>query len=184
MKNLIVVIVLAVLAGGCVPTADQIRDVGDETRKVFVLVDELQDAFTKAQIVDAEKMDKINEGIDEAQSISEDIVIAMQEADYVDGEDIGNAIKAAQAANAASGNPYAVPVGAALTLAGIILEMLRRKEKKEKEIAQADEGKVAHKYAAHKQGAEAFRISAKPEDAAALYESIGKARARMRIGAS
>ena len=176
MKKWIVVIVLAVLAGGCVPTADQIRGVGDDVGNLSILIDNLQAAVSESQMVESEKLNKINKEIDRIQPTVQEIANAMQEANYVDGDDIGNAIVAAQAVNAASApvNPYAVPIGAGLTLAGLILEILRRKEKNEKETAEA-------KYAAHKQGAEAFRMRANKEVAVELYESIGKARERIGV---
>jgi len=63
-----------------------------------------------------------------------------------------------------------VPIGAGLTALGLILEALRRKEKKEKET-------VTAKYTAHKQGTEAVKLS-NPDVAKDLYDAIGKARER------
>lgn len=115
-------IVLLLMFSGCIPLASDIQNVGNETIKLSALIDDLQTAVTESQLIESETQEKINEEIDKVQTTLVDVAKSVKEANYVDGDDIGNAIKAAQAANAASApvNPYAPMIEIGLGLATLL----------------------------------------------------------------
>lgn len=195
MKRLLfgIVLVVALMFGGCIPLASDIQSVGTQTLLVSEQIDALQDGvasmkdeFEKNKLISAEtaaSIEKVSEEIDRIQPTLVDVATAVKEADYVDGDTFGNAITGLKAANTASAplNPYAVPIGAGLSLVGAFLEVMRRKEKNEK-------AKVQAKYQAHKQGVEKTmkEVSASSDSSVAaieaqLFGNIGDARADLGV---
>ena len=112
---------------GCViPDAAQIRQFADEAKRLSdrvddyqVVVNDVKTLLVEDKIISekaAERIDKIGEEIDRVQPNIEAIADSVKNADYVDGDDIGNIVKGLQAANAASApvNPYAPLIDAVL----------------------------------------------------------------------
>ena len=190
LRIAVTMIVLSLMFGGCIPLASDIQNVGNQTLLVSEQIDALQDGvasmaveFEKNKLISAETADrikKVSEEIDRIQPTMVDVATAVRDADYVDGDTFGNAIKGLIEANTASApvNPYAVPIGAGLTALGLIAEMLRRREK----TARLTE---AAKRQADKQGRElTLREVASMGDSVnpavvkeLMYKNIGNARA-------
>lgn len=189
-KIALTMIVLSLMFSGCIPLASDIQNVGRQT----LLLSETVDSYQK-EVMDiktlvekdgliseetADRIDKLSEEFDRIQPTLEDVATAVRDADYVDGETFGNAITGLKAANAKSAplNPYAVPIGAGLTILGLIAEALRRKEKNGRLTETA-------KRQADKQGREltlreiaAMPAQPSPELVKSLmYKNIGNARA-------
>jgi len=172
-KILITLIALVALSCGCVPTADQIQTVGDDVSKLSVLVDDMQEAVTKSQLVDEQKMVEFNEKIDEIQPVMVDAAEALKNAPYTE-DDWENLIIGAQEAVKAGKDyiPYSEPILGILALLSGGYGLLKKKENETN----------AAKYQAHKQGTEAYKTTADPAAAAALYKAIGEARVRKGVG--
>jgi len=130
-----------------------------------------------ARSFENEILPKVNEEIERVQPQVVAITEAVQ-GQNLSGDDLSDMVAMLQTANAASApfNPYAVPVGAALTLLSAVLGIFARNKTKEAAIVQ-------RKYTAHKQGVERAIKTFKQHDNVTpetvelnLYDSIGLAR--------
>lgn len=190
--------VLCLLAlGGC----DAVANVSPDRVKAFAAdVNEVNDRVDIYQAVGtaaierlrdqkqidpnlAERVLSANADIDRLQSVIASITASLQGAEFSGGEGIISLLEAAQSANAASApwNPYAAPIGAALT---ILLTILGAYAKKKSAEASA----LAAKYKAHKQGVEktmklasASNVEEVKKFEAVLYDNIGQARANLGV---
>lgn len=189
--RIVLTMIVLSLMGGCIPLASDIQNVGQQTLNVSSKIDAYQaEVITLKEMVEADglisestanRIDKLSEEIDRIQPTLENVATAVRDADYIDGDTFGNAITGLQAANAASApaNPYAVPIGAGLTILAGLAEIMRRKEK----TAHATE---TAKRKADKEGRElTLREIASMDNATVtaevvkerMYKNIGNARA-------
>jgi hypothetical protein len=164
-----------------------------EVNDLVVRVDAYQQAATVAieQLViqgaiDPNKAAKIlsaNIDVDRLQATIQQVVAALQKANYSDTKGLFTLIESAQAANAATApwNPYAGLIAAALTILSTVLGISLRKKS-------AQASAVALKYQAHKQGVEKtmkeVSLSSDPEVnkvEVALYDAIGAARSALGV---
>ena len=194
-----VLCVLGVLCGliGCnqLSTVDPnyVKAVAQEVNDLVVRVDAYQSAATVAieQLViqgaiDPNKASKIlsaNADVDRLQTTVQQVVAALQKADYSDDRGLLTLIQSAQAANAATApwNPYAGLIAAALTILSTILGITLRKKT-------AETAALALKYQAHKQGVEKtmkeVSLASDPEIAKVeirLWNNIGAARSALGV---
>jgi len=170
-----------------------VNRVAQEVNDLVVRVDAYQQAATVTieqlsalGAIDPNKASKIlaaNADVDRLQATIQQVVAALQKADYSDSQGLFTLIQSAQAANSATApwNPYSGPIAAALTIISIILGIILRKK-----TAQA--AALALKYQAHKQGVEKtmkeVSLASDPEIAKVevkLYENIGAARSTLGV---
>ena len=150
MKNCILTIcvLLVVLAGGCLPMAADIQKFSGEVQTLTSKIDDYQrevtditvllerDGLISEEIV--KKLDKANKEINRVQPSIIEIAKAVESADYVTGDDIGNLFKGAKVATIASApvNPYAAGIMGLLTLAEIATLLLLKKKTGEANTAE------------------------------------------------
>lgn len=154
MKTILVIVLLFV--AGCIPTTQQVQTLTNDVDKLMVAVDNYQEKF-------AEEVDRVQA----------DIVVVNEAVKEKADESV---IKQLSAANEASRpfNPYADEVNAILGLVTVIGGIFVK--------GKIDENKkLGAKYQAHKQGAEKFRVE-NPDKGADLYNDIGEARVRNKVG--
>lgn len=189
-----IVLLLSLMLGGCLEdfTPEQMQALAAQNEVLQQRVDEMQAValavaaeIEAAEIVDYEavaKLAKINEEIDRAQKQMKVIADALKGVPLT-GDTAQDFIAQLQAANTASSglNPYAVPIGAGLTVLNIVLGWLAKRNG-------ADASKQKKKYQAHKQGVEKTmkEVSASTtpgivEVEAKLYTNIGNARAALGV---
>jgi hypothetical protein len=194
MKKLIVIILLSmVLAGGagCLPEAADIQGMTDNVITLSNKVDDYQKevgnivtSLEKVGVINEElvaKVDKGNEEIDRLQPQITDVAIAIRDADYATGDDVGNLFKAAKAGVGASApfNPYATPIIIGLgILETITLFFLKKKNDK---VVASENKRLADKVGREKTLREiaalpALEVTAEVVDAK-MYSNIGEARA-------
>ena len=193
MKTVMMCVVLLMFCG-CEEgfTPEQMQELAAQNEVLQVQLDKVQAVAKEIamEIATAELVDEgaivrlasINVEIDRLQDHID--VIAQALADVpLTGDATQDFISQLQAANAASGgmNPYAVPVGAGLTVLSMILGGLA---KRNAGIAAT----VTKKYQAHKQGVEktfkevsSSSVAAVVEVEGRLYSNIGDARARLGV---
>lgn len=141
-KTIITMCLMLVLMGGCWESV-QIKSFAEDVTQLSTAVDALQETTTDVIGTLAElglvneglvaKVDKANEEIDRVQLQTTDAAIAIKDADYVTGDDVGNMIKAAKAGTAATApwNPYSTIIILGLTvLEGITALFLKKKNDK------------------------------------------------------
>lgn len=181
------VLCLLVAGAGCLPDEVEMHNF---TEQVVLLSDKV-DAYQAemGEVVDlleadnilskeiVEKIDKTNEEIDRIQPKITEVAIAIRDAEYVSGDDVGNIIKGAKAGTAAtaSWNPYATPILIGLNLLeGVLILLLKRRK-----------DKIAKKRDADKVGREKTlrEIAALPADKVTaplvkslMFNNIGEAR--------
>lgn len=182
MKKLILGIVLCVvlMLGGCgeMLTPGDVQSLASQQTVLQQQLDAIQvaaagmtDGLAAGGIVDQNtvaRLAKINEEADRVQAQINVIAQALSGV-LLSGDTTQDLIAQLQAANAASSgfNPYAIPVGAGLSILSLVLGWLARRN--------------AKKYKAHKQGVaktmkEVSASSELKEVEAQLYNNIGEAR--------
>lgn len=193
MKKVMLCVVLLLFCG-CLEdfTPEQMQALAEQNDVLQKQVDEMQAVALEvaaeiqaAEIVDeaaVAKLAKINEDIDKAQA-QMDIIAKALKGVPLTGDAAQDFIAQLQAANAASGgmNPYAIPIGAGLSILSIGLGWLAKWEA-------AKAAKSNKKYQAHKQGVEKTmkEVSTNPSSEVQIVESklfknIGDARASLGV---
>jgi hypothetical protein len=203
MKRILMLVVLCVMLAlpACnseAVTSQQMQTAAQATQQYVQQVDlyqqaaeQLAAALKVTGVIDPNMLaavQKIQSEIDRIQPQITQVAQAVQNAGYeVDDDTLTVLLKAAQAGNAASTpfNPYAIPIGAILSLLSIILGIFAAKKKAEADANAAAATQAQAKYQAHKQGveltlkqAEADSEAKVKEVAALMYKNIGDARAR------
>lgn len=156
MKKWIVVAVMFLPLAGCVPTEEQMLNLGNDVDLLMEKIDDQQSKLIAQIDKVQEHVTIVNEAVKLAKTLPE---------------------KAAAGIEASRPfNPYADEMAAGLGLLTLVGGLFMRKSNKEASI-------VAAKYKAHKQGvARAMKTTnATPELDAILYDEIGKARAANRV---
>jgi len=155
MKSFIMMVTICLMltiGSGCLPLLDstQIQALAEKTTLLSDKMDNYQAVMSDVvDLIEADKLiseefadevDKINEEIDRVQPQMVAVAEAIKNADYISGDDVANAIKAAKAGTVASAvwNPYATPIMLGLSLLEYILILLWKKEKKK--LAKTNEG--------------------------------------------
>ena len=181
MKKLIVpmiVVLMMALSGGCIiPDAQQIQSFADDTKLLTEKIDDYQKVVVEVKNLaerdklisekTSRKLDKISEEVDRVQPHITEIADAVKNADYISGDDIGNALKAAQAANAASApvNPYAPLINVGLGLIATIAAGFGAKKT-------VDANKATTRLARTNEGISKFGGLSDPDVASKLHDTI------------
>ena len=211
MKKLVMVIMVLCLMSGCneemqAKLGELVTTVGALNQQVEIYQEaskEIVDSLVVAEVIDkehADKFDAINKEIDKVQAHTTVLAEAVKDAGVSDDPTLA-IVQTLQAANAASApfNPYAIPAGAALTVIGTILALIRENGKKKAANSelrlQYDRNFVTEnnlrkveterqdleaKYKAANQGMEKYRLD-NPVEGPKLYEAVGDARVRVGV---
>jgi len=185
-KMLIVVLGLALAAGGCeesMVSPEQVQLLGAEVQTLNTKLDTYQNAQNEIlntlqghQIIDSNtvaNINKISSEIDRVQTHVSGIATAIQQTP-LSGDTAADWLAVLQTVNTASTpfNPYAVPISAGLALAGVIFGFIERSVAKKNGL----------KYQAHKQAVEKTVVNSTDKHIAAeLYNNIGEARANLGV---
>lgn len=189
MKKIVSVVVMLMLCliAGCNSAAEQgyyekMTDVLNESVDAQqVATKEIVLAISESNLVDAEKLEKlegvvskVDEYVDTAQSAVAEAARVWEEKRAEN--QIVATIEAVRAANAASStvNPYAPIIDGVLGLAVVIAGGYGIKKSK-------DLSTTAKKYEAHKRGTEAVMRASTDENAEKLYNAIGGERKKLGI---
>jgi prefoldin subunit 5 len=173
-------------------TPEQLQELAAHRDVLQQQVDTLQEAAAKmaedlaaAEIVDPEvvaKVAEINEEADRLQAQIDVIAKALEGVDLT-GDDLQDFVAMLQAGNAASTgfNPYAIPIGAGLTILNLFLGWLAKRNGDEA-------GRQKKKYAAHKLGVQRTmkEVSASDDEKVRavetqLFDNIGEARSDIGV---
>ena len=177
-KTLIMLILLAVVVGGCT-SAERIDALQSSVDATATAIEVMRESIaeTKAQIAEQPDNEKLVEKLDDTESLLaryEPMLLQLQKnlADAKAGGEV--AMIGTTLTTAAPLMPP--PYGTYAYLAGLIITGLGGKK-----LADRNTVKVTDKYVAHKRGLKSAELSSEPLTAESIYAAIGKARSELGV---
>ena len=169
----LVLVMLLALFAGCLEsvTPDQVNTLTGNVNEVMLAIDEVQEALSKSEVLDKERVDAFNKETDKVQEQVAAIATAIEENK---DKSILEVTKAA-ADDARPFNPYAAETEIALLVATGVAGWFAKKNNDKAKKSDA-------KYQAHKAATELVKLKHPGEIATEIYAEIGKARAQNGIG--